>query len=441
MPQLIGHSLALTRIGGLADPSNTLHYNFLLNSGTAITGATKRGPNLTFTRASDAGSFTSAGVFALVGGNDLPRFAHDPADSNAKLGLLMEGAQTNKCLQSEALGTTWTLPGANTTLSAFATAAPDGNATAEDVLHGDSAETVQQTITVTDNTVVTISAFVHQGTTGAHDFVKMSWIDQSAGDNGFEAWFNISTGVVGTAQATGTGSYTAGSVFITDVGGGWFRIGATGQIVTGQTDGRFELINTTADAVDTAEATNSVAWWGLQVEEDSFPTSYIPTTTASVTRAKDVNTMTGFNGFSSSGGTLRIDANQLYRIGASMNYYDLVLDGDESNERNFIIEGSTNDLTLTVKDGGVGQVSASSSSNPITYGTLAKIIHAYALNDFIVYVDGSSVITDTSATVPQANELWIGSNFLTSAQFNGYFQIIKAWNVRKPNAFLVTETT
>ena len=201
-------------------------------------------------------------------------------------GLLIEEERENLCLQSEALGTTWTVPGTNTTITENITIAPNGITSADEVLHNDSAETIQQTITVTDNTVVAISAFVKQGTIGNHDFVKIAWMDESDGTNGFEAWFDLSgTPSVGTAQATGTGSYTASSAKIENYGNGWQRISAVGQIVTGQTDGRFEIINTTADADDTAEIVDSVFWWGLQVEEGASSSSYIPTTTVAVTRS------------------------------------------------------------------------------------------------------------------------------------------------------------
>ncbi len=616
MPQLIGHSLALTRIGGLADPSNTLHYDFLLNSSTAITGATKRGPNLTFTRTGNAMSFDSSGnlVYAphqicrntilgelsgeplpagwsdgfvangtgktfedkgdyfemtivctnnrpailasvtvldatvytigchivsidYTSGNpgvmaavntsgtdasisdsdfttegwyaagilmgdasvninlglgtggpsvgtvvqsrpfivkgllpgvsvgsatklsgpplgrwigttnsnfpfyDQPRFAHDPADSNAQFGLLMEEARTNKCLQSEDLETTWTNPGANTTITANAAVAPDGNTTAEDVKHGDSAETIQQTITITDNTVVAISAYVKQGTTGSHDFVKMEWMDNSDSDNGFEAWFDLSTGNVGTAQVSGTGSYTANSATMTDVGNSWFRISAVGQIVTGQTDGRIEIINTTADAVDTAEATNSVFWWGLQVEEGTFPTSYIPTTTASVTRATDVPpTTTDVSGVNAS--NLSIFAQAIIpTVSAQERSLFTVDDGGTTDVIRLYMDAAENINFETVNSGDTN--GASDGAATIAVNTVFKTMGTAEDDSVIGYVDGTASTEDTSAGIPvtdAATTIRIGGNS-GSTVLNGYMQTAKMWNVTKPVAFSEAETT
>ncbi len=89
------------------DPTLVLDYNFLLNSGSSIAAATITGPTLGFARASDAHSFDSSGDLVAVGGNDLPRFEHNPADGNAQLGMLIEPARTNICLQSSDFTTTW----------------------------------------------------------------------------------------------------------------------------------------------------------------------------------------------------------------------------------------------------------------------------------------------------------------------------------------------
>ena len=368
---------------------------------------------------------------------DQPRFDHDPSDGTA-LGLLIEEARTNVCLQSEALGTTWTNPGSNTTITNNAGVAPDGNTTAEDVLHGDTAETIQQTITATDNTVYTISAFVKQGTTGSHDFVKISWIDESAGDNGFEAWFNISTGAVGTAQATGTGSYTASSAKIQDVGSGWYRISAAGQIPSGQTDARFEIINTTADAVDTAEATNSVFWWGAQAEEGSFPTSYIPTTTASVTRAADACSTTDLSWFNVSEGAYFVKA--LSPVIAPNQYLFYVHDGSVS-ESHILWSGGSGIPKGSIFTPG-DDADADGATNWVA-DTISKQMAAYQEDDFQMYFDGGASTQDTSVDISLTGDFdlfQVGNRPDAARAWNGWIQEIKYYNVRKSDAFLQSET-
>ncbi len=368
---------------------------------------------------------------------DQPRYAHDPADSDAQLGMLMEEARTNLCLQADDLETTWTNPGANTTITANAGTAATGNATADDVLHGDAAETLQQTITVTDNTVVTISGVVQQGATGAHDWVKMEWMDNSDGDNGFEFWADLSTGNVGTAQASGTGSYTASSVFMTDIGGGRYRIGATGQIVTGQTDGRLEIINTTADAVDTAEATNSVFWSSLQVEESASVTSIIPTTTASVTRAKDVNSTTDETWYNFLVGTFYAQFSHLVPTSSTDEgtVFDIRGQGAGSDRHRITIDYSVPNADFRRNTAGDD---FTVSGGTITANTTHRVALASIQDDAAAYANGVSI--GTNSTIDPADEaswkLGIGMESGEILHLNGYLQAIEYYDTRLPNGDL-----
>ncbi len=269
------HPIRRRRLFGSEDAGQTL-WNFTSSVPSVFTHA----------RASNATMFDNTGTL-VTKGSGVARVASHVFNGSSWLneGYLTEEARTNLCLESDDLTTTWTLPGANTTITANAGVALTGLTTADDVLHGDSAETVQQTVTVGADVITALSAVVEQGTTGEHDFVKIAVIDNSDGANGYEAWFNIATGAAGTAQADGTGTLTDSGII--DMSGGKYRIWVSGKITAGQTDGRIELINTTADAVDTAEATNSVFWSSLQLEAGQSPSSIIPTVLTSLTRAAD----------------------------------------------------------------------------------------------------------------------------------------------------------
>ncbi|KKN77958.1 hypothetical protein LCGC14_0355230 [marine sediment metagenome] len=379
--------------------------------------------------------FDASGVLQDSSTNAI-RFDHD--GSGTPLGISDWEQRINVALQSEALGTTWTIPGANTTITDNAGVAPDGATTAEDVKHDDAAETVQQTITATDNTVYTISAFVKQGSTGSHDFVKMSWIDQSAGDNGFEAWFNISTGAVGTAQATGTGSYTASSATITDVGSGWYRISATGQIVTGQTDARFEIINTTADGVDTAEATNSVFWWGLQAEIGTGASPYIRTTVAAVTATADVATMlvSAFD-FNVNAGTVLFRGRTSTLADASTHkaLWNLS-DGSTSDQVWAHIEDTSDKITASIYRGGFQMNDRSVGT--VSNDTEFSHVMAWAANDGAHTLNGETVRTDTSITIPIGiSDFDIGHRWDNSSPINGTIALIEYYNTRLPDGVLI----
>lgn len=417
------------------DLSLMLFQNFLLSSGSGIADARILGPELALTRASSGTYFDENGVL-VAAATDAPRFDHDPVAGAAR-GLLIEEERENVCLQSEDLETTWTIPGANTTITANAGVAPDGATTADDVLHGDTAETIQQTITITATTFYTISAFVKQGTTGAHDFVKIAWIDDSAGANGFEAWFNISAGTVGTAQATGTGSYTAGSATIADVGNGWFRISARGRITGGQIDARLEISNTTADAVDTAEATNSVLWWGLQAEIGQFASSYIPVTTAAVTRSIDICSTTGMDWFNATKGTFFVSFDA--RNGLTSNSFPHAFSVDDGtfDERYAIWHASGGKIEGGITSGG----SLAGRTTPdvtVVLGTPAKAAFTYSgTADMIGVTNAVLSVQDTSYVLAVApTTLRLGNSSEAHRTLNGHIAAIKYWNIRKSDAFL-----
>jgi hypothetical protein len=75
---------------------------------------------------------------------------------------------------------------------------------------------------------------------------------------------------------------------------------------------------------------------------------------------------------------------------------------------------------------------------------LNKFAGAYALNDIAFYRNGSSVGTDTSATIPACNRVNIGTPETGTggaSNFNGWIRSVALFPTRLSNAQLVTLTT
>ena len=87
----------------MADAALSLWYDFA-NQKT-LAARQGLGPTLDIVRTTDATYFDSAGVMQTAS-SAVARFDHNPSTLES-LGLLVEEARTNICLQSEDLSTTW----------------------------------------------------------------------------------------------------------------------------------------------------------------------------------------------------------------------------------------------------------------------------------------------------------------------------------------------
>jgi hypothetical protein len=213
-----------------------------------------------------------------------PRFDCNPTTGES-LGLLVEQQSTNINGQSSVF-TGW----GNTNTAILTTAAniaPDGTQTATLLTCGSGGGSRVEVPFVTANTTL----YTHSVYAKASSSIYLT-IGTSYATNQFAAIFNLSTGVVSNTS----GSPTATS--ITPVGNGWYRCSIT--FTTSSTTTYIEIgpsnVNTfSGGSYPNGSAGSSAFIWGAQLEALSFPTSYIPTTSAAVTRTVDSVSMTGTN--------------------------------------------------------------------------------------------------------------------------------------------------
>ena len=240
------------------------------------------GANLvTFTRASSGTFVGSNGLIQSATTNEA-RFDHNPTTGES-LGLLVEEARTNLFLQSNAFTTTWS--NTDTVATATQTTAPDGTNAGWKLAAGTG---------TTNHNVFQSIAFTAVATT-ASVFVKYldhRWVGIRIGlgaSQFFGSW-DLQNGVVGSVTAGATIGMRA-------VGNGWYRLTLTATLTTaGSANCIIGLNNADALALTSYTGTGTgIYLFGAQLETGAFPTSYIPTTTATVTRAADVASITGTN--------------------------------------------------------------------------------------------------------------------------------------------------
>ena len=242
----------------------------------------------TLTRSSSATFFNSSGVLTSAA-TDVARFDYEPVSLSA-LGLLVEPSRTNLFLQSDNYASTsWTKQGALTITSSFASS-PRGASTATKVTVPTSPafHAVRQLITTTSAGQIH-SAIVKNG---GYNFACLTISNGIGYGQSYQVVFNLTTG----AFAASAGSVFSGTYGSVSLGDGWFLLwvavtnGYVGAGAVGDV-----LPFSSASQLGTQWAgngTDGILLAGSQFEHGSSVSTYIPTTTASVTRSADVATIT-----------------------------------------------------------------------------------------------------------------------------------------------------
>lgn len=427
---MIGTGLGLGLAGYRINPAGMMLPVLDINFRDFKSFSSTIGPTASFSRASSGTYFDETGVLRTASTN-VGRINHVyNGTSWVCKGGLIEEQRTNLVPYSEQINdASWGFT-TNITISANAATAPDG-ATTADLMYPTASSTVCETGkslgSVNTSLIYTNSFFLKaSGKTWAR-------ILSIRGD--FGAWFNLSNGTVGTTLSGSTAT-------IQNVGNGWYRCSVTrgtdfgtGYTFIRVTDGD----NTSAI---TKNGTDGILVWGAQSEQGSFSTSYIPTTTASATRSADVMQITGsdFSGFwNTSEGSFAVEYDRLANNSSGLSGgYPTTLAAASSNNDWIILAGS-------IAPSPVGEVLAVYSSTSQAYfsagssplaGVTAKMAACYKANDFAASLNGSTVSTDTSGTVPACDRLGIGYWPFGNAPINGHIARLRYWNTRLDNATL-----
>jgi hypothetical protein len=240
--------------------------------------------------------------------------------------ILLEPQRTNLALRSEEFDVgTWGKQAVSVT--ANSTTSPSGLTNA-DTLTADGTlaiHTIFQSISVTNAVTYSLSIYAKKNT---NNFIQLA---TTAGGFGLNVWanFDLNNGVVGSVGSSTTAS-------IQSVGNGWYRCTITGAAVASiVANAQINIVSSaTSVKFETNTLSTSVFLWGAQLEAGAYATSYIPTTSASVTRNADVisrgNIFT--NGLiTASGGTWFVDLrNNLPRTRDSSGAGNLYI-GDSNN--------------------------------------------------------------------------------------------------------------
>ena len=257
----------------------------------------------------------------------------------------------------------------------------------------------------------------------------------SPGGNGYQAWFNISTGALGTTGVLGTGT---GSASITNLGNGYYACCVTATIGGADTACNSNLYSTTANAVTTRVAGATYTISHAQIEQGAFPTSYIPTTTAAVTRAADSAVMTGAN-FSSwynqTQGTFVVSAVWDSPPGPAAPQLVLQIDNATSAERTYLRRNTGGVSNFDSVVASVFQGLINPTPNTITTGVVVKSGIAYSAAATSTALNTSALGVSGAKLLPAVTQLSLGSA-LGGAYLNGHIRSITYYNTKLTDAKL-----
>jgi len=177
--------------------------------------------------------------------------------------------------------------------------------------------------------------------------------------------------------------------------------------------------------------------WGAQLEAGSYPTSYIPTTSASVTRNADVVSKTGISSLiGQTEGTCFVDFYNYGNSTADSNVPFAISNGAYGSAVYF--EQYLGNWYGIIYNGFVSQFSFNA-------GTLSIGRHKFAIgyktNDVVFYVDGNLVSTDTSATIPTCSRVDIGTVGTSTTPEELSVNATALWKTRLTNTQLAQLTT
>jgi hypothetical protein len=357
-----------------------LNIPYVIKAGTLYSQIPETGAgDFTVTRATTPTANRSTrinanGFIELVNDN-VPRLDYPRGGAvNGCAALLVEPAATNNLQRSEEFDNSYWTKANGVATPTTETAAPDGNLTAENYVVNNGAagnSPIVRILSLLANTTYTLSVFVKR-----RDYDTATVRIYTDETSFATCSFNLSTGTA-----------TGGSIL--NFGNGWYRVSVTLTTAATVTNSQVQLIR---DA-QIRDGVAGIYIWGAQLEVGSVATSYIPTTTAAITRAADVINKTSIASLiGQTEGTIYAEVDMQRLVLGSV----FVLDVGGTTEYIAIAKLATGAFRVSIKK------TSTSAVNIITTSANAvgvyKIAFAYKNGDYAMSINGATPLTSSNST-------------------------------------------
>ena len=336
-------------------------------------------------------------------------------------GVLIEPAATNLLLRSQEFdNASWAKVRASVTANAIS--APDGTLTADKIVEdtsSDNSHVVYRGYALVSSTAYTKTVYVKAAGRTQFKIVNIGTYAAS-----FGVLFNLETGTI----TSGTGGT------IEALANDWYKVSVSFSATGTGSEVIYYQLAVDGSVVYTGDGTSGIYLWGAQLEATAYATSYIPTTSTSVTRAADVLTyslaatdypLSLFAEFERAGDTGAIEVIST-AFASSAHFAALRIDASDRLDAQV---RATTDQAIPVVTGAMAA------------GTVYKGAVRIATDSVQATRGGVLATEDISATMPNAPVSWYLGHFQDGSQPIGYIKRVAIFNSALSDADLQTVTT
>jgi hypothetical protein len=385
----------------------------------SIVPATGAG-DLDVTRATTATRVNSSGLIESVASN-VPRLDYTNGSCPS---ILVEPQRTNLFTYSQDFtNASWFKTRA--TITGNATTAPDGTTTADLITDSTFTNSNNYTEQLVFSGLIGLafSVYVKKNTA---DYISIGYYDIE-----FHGYV-VNTNTWATTHTFGSPvSFKA-----ENAGNGWYKLTMTKTASSVNVYASVAIQGTSNGANYDGTGALSAYFWGAQLEQGSYATSYIPTTSASVTRNADVISKTGISSLiGQSEGTMFVDVKALPIQSSDSGTY-LSIEDWGNFELIRIYRDSTSIYVQIYNSANIylGNYAISNNQN-------YKVAIAYSPTGASFYINGNLIDSvSSSLSIPTCNNLKIGS-FTSGQEMNGLIKTAALWKTRLTNTQLAELTT
>ena len=334
-------------------------------------------------------TFSRGSTATFTGSNGLIQTANSNIARVQSGALLLEPQRTNLALYSEQFDNAYWIKSLGN-ISANQTIAPDGTTTADLFTKTSGVNTVAQ---------VSSPATIFQAT-GVHTLSV--YIKPNVGNtvllrldnagNAANFGFNFTT-----KTFSNSGANVVSSSY-DELSNGWFRLKVTGNVTS--TSWNLSVCNLFSNPTN-----DSMYIWGAQLEVGAYATTYIPTTTATITRLADSCIFNNFPGLSSQQ-ILSFSGEFTHSFGGRV----LAIGDGSTNNRFFIGTTSTRQAQIFLTIGTTILFFLSSGANSVNIGK-NKFAVKIKTGDISFYLNGTQLFSNTTVfTLSGLNNIYIGTS-------------------------------